>query len=141
MDALKEAVGLTDAQAQQLRDLRKQQFQAAKPTFEQLRDKRQALAEAMKAEDPNPAQVGQLMVDMKKLGQTMRATQTENRAKAQEILTPEQKGKLQELQQAGRKGMAARQAMAAGLLAPPERGEWGAGMPGAVMQRGKMRMK
>lgn len=126
MEALKASIGLTDAQAQQLRELRKQQVEAVRPGLQQIREKRQALAEAMRGDNPDPVQVGRLMVEEKKLRQTIREGQTGYREKAQAVLTPEQKTKLQELQQAGRRAGAVRQARAAGLLELPERAERGA---------------
>lgn len=119
MNALKDALGLTDTQVQQLRDLQRQRAEAARPTMEQLRANRKALAEAMQAQSPDEARVGQLMVDGKKMRESMRAAGEEYRVKAQALLTPEQKAKLAELQQAGRKAGAARQAMGLGLLEPP----------------------
>lgn len=133
MAALKDVLGLSDAQVRQLRDLRRQQAEAARPTMEQLRANRKALAEAMQADSPDAARVGQLMVDGKKLRESARAAGDEFRAKAQALLTPEQKTKLAELQQAGRKAGAARQAMGLGLLAPPH----GAGAQ-APMLRGRV---
>src|SRR5262245_60961559 len=94
-DALKEALGLSDAQVQQLRDLRKQQFEAARPSFEQAREKRQQLAEAMRAENPDPTKVGQLMVELKRLRQSGGGLRDDLQAKARAILTPEQQTKLQ----------------------------------------------
>jgi len=119
-DALKETLGLSDTQVQQLRDLRKQQFEAARPSLEQAREKRQALAEAMRSENPDPAKVGQLMVEMKQLRQSMGGRRGELQSKAQAILTPEQQTKLQSLREAQRMMPAMRQAMALGLIAPPE---------------------
>jgi Spy/CpxP family protein refolding chaperone len=119
MDALKDTLGLTDTQVQQLRDLRRQRAEAARPTLEQLRANRKALAEAMQAQSPDTARVGQLMVDRKKLRESLRAAGEDYRGKAQALLTPEQKAKLAGLQQAGRRAGAARQAMGLGLLEPP----------------------
>ena len=134
VETLKESIGLTDAQVQQLRELRKQQADAVRPVLQQIREKRQALAEAMKAENPDPGQVGQLMVDAKKLEQSIRQGHAAYREKAQSVLTPEQKTKLEGLKQAGRKAGAAREAMAAGLLEPPARAERGAARGRAPMR-------
>lgn len=118
-EAVKESLGLTDTQVQQLRELRRQRAEAARPAMEQLRQNREAIAEAMKADNPDAARVGQLMVDGKRLRESMRGSGEEYRAKAQALLTPEQKTKLEELQKAGRRGGAARQAMGLGLIEPP----------------------
>ncbi len=126
-DALKDALGLSDAQVQQLRDLRKQEFEAARPAMQQARDKRQALAEAMKSDNPDPAKIGQMMLEMKQLRQSMGSQRSDLQAKARAILTPDQQTKLQSLQDVQARVPALRQAMALGLIAPPA----GAGPGGA----------
>ncbi len=117
MAALRESLGLSDAQMQQLRDLRREQFQAARPALTQMREKQRALGELMRTENPDPGQVGQLMVESKKLRESMKTAGEGYRAKAQAVLTAEQKTKLSEIETA--RGPAERQARAVGLLAPP----------------------
>jgi Spy/CpxP family protein refolding chaperone len=134
-DALKSALGLTDTQVQQLRDLRKQQADAAKPTLDAIRAKRQSLAEAMKSATPDSAQVGQLMVDIRKLGDSLKGTRDEREAKALAILTPDQKTKLTALREAQKLMPAVAQATALGLLEPPQ-GVAAERMRGAMAQRG-----
>jgi len=133
-DALKTALGLSDAQVQQLRDLRTQQADAAKPVMEQIRAKRQALAEAMKATSPDSVLIGQLMVDIRKLTDSMKAARSEREAKALAILTPDQKTKLAALQEAQKLMPAVGQATALGLLAPPPDAGPRA-MPGGMARR------
>ncbi len=118
--ALKAALGLSDAQVQQLRDLRKQQAEEAKPTMDQIRAKREALAEAMKSATPDSALVGQLTVDIRKLGESLRNGRGERSSKALAILTPDQKAKLTALDEARKLMPAAGQAAALGLLEPPQ---------------------
>lgn len=137
-DALKSALGLTDTQVQQLRDLRKQQAEAAKPTMDDIRAKRQALAEAMKSATPDSALVGQLMVDIRKLGDSLKGARDEREAKALAILTPDQKTKLAVLQEAQKLMPAVAQATALGLLEPPQ-GAVAKRMNGAMAQRGAAR--
>jgi Spy/CpxP family protein refolding chaperone len=94
---------------------------------EQMRGKSQALRDAMTAPNPDPAQVGQMMVELKGLREQMRAARSGLNEKALAVLTPDQKTKLTTLSEANKAAPAARQAMALGLLAPPE-GSAGAGM-------------
>lgn len=133
-DALKQYLGLTDAQVQQLRDLRKQQAESQRPAMEQIRDKQQQLREAVRATNPDAALIGQLTVDIKKLTESMMANRTDLQAKAQALLTPDQKTKMAALEQAQKLMPAAGQATALGLLAPPAgaAGKMGMG-PGAGM--------
>lgn len=137
-DALKTALGLTDTQVQQLRDLRTQQAEAAKPTLDQIRTKRQALAEAMKSASPDSALVGQLMVDIRKLGDSLKAARDTREASALALLTPDQKTKLTALQEAQKLMPAVAQATALGLLAPPQ-GPSADRMNGAMAGRGAAR--
>ena len=136
-DALKAALGLADTQVQQLRDLRKQQAEAAKPTMVEIRTKRLALAEAMKSTTPDSTLVGQLMVDIRKLGDSLKSGRDEREAKALALLTPEQKTKLTALQEAQKLMPAVAQATALGLLEPPQ-GAAGR-MQGAMARRGAPR--
>lgn len=137
-DALKTALGLTDTQVQQLRDLRKQQADAAKPTMDQIRAKRQSLAEAMKSTTPDSALVGQLMVDIRKLGDSLKGLRDERETKALALLTPDQKTKLTALQQAQKLMPAVAQATALGLLEPSQ-GRGAERMRGAMARRGQGR--
>lgn len=135
--AVREALDLTDSQVQQLRDLRKSQMEALKPTFEQMRTKQEALKKEMDTDNPNPATVGQLTVELKALRKSIADGQAERVSKAQAILTPEQQDKLKGLKDARGRMPAVQQAMVLGLLAPPE----GAGAQmmrgGAGMMRGQ----
>ncbi|MGC4053022.1 MAG: periplasmic heavy metal sensor [Paludibaculum sp.] len=133
-DALKQYLGLTDAQVQQLRDLRKQQAESQRPAMEQIRDKRQQLRDAVRAASPDSALIGQLTVDIKKLTESMQANRTDLQAKAQALLTPDQKTKIAALQEAQKLMPAAGQATALGLLAPPA-GQVGMGAGAGMMAR------
>jgi Spy/CpxP family protein refolding chaperone len=137
-DALKTALGLTDAQVQQLRDLRKLQADAAKPIMDEIRGKRQAVADAMKSATPDSTLIGQLMVDIRKLNDSLKGLRADREAKALAILTPDQKTKLTALQDAQKLMPAVAQATALGLLAPPQ-GAAGRRMPGPMGQRGAAR--
>lgn len=119
-DALKQTLGLSDAQVEQLRGLRREQAQAARPQLEQMKEKQRALAEAMKADNPDPAVVGRLMVELKQARTAARPERAALREKALAVLTPDQKAKLAELEKALTLMPAARQAAALGLIAMPE---------------------
>ncbi len=139
-DALKQYLGLTDAQVQQLKDLRKQQAESQWPTMQQIRDKREQLREAVRAASPDSALIGQLTVDIKNLTETLRTNRTGLEAKAQALLTPDQKTKIAALAEAQKLMSAARQATALGLLAPAAGMEEGSGMM-ARPRAGRMMMR
>lgn len=124
--ALKDFLGLSDAQIQQLKDLRTQEMQSLKPTMQEIATKRKALADLMKTANPDPAQVGQLTVDIKNLHASMQSARTDLAAKSLAVLTPDQQAKLKTLQNAQKLMPAVMQATALGLLTPPE----GADCPG-----------
>lgn len=127
-DALKQYLSLTDAQVTQLKDLRRQEAESLRPTMEQIRSKRQQLGEAVRAQSPDSALIGQLTVDIKNLTASLKSARTDLSAKAQAVLTPDQKTKLAALDEARKLMPAAGQATALGLLAPLENA---AGMAGA----------
>ncbi|MGC8759635.1 MAG: Spy/CpxP family protein refolding chaperone [Bryobacteraceae bacterium] len=134
--ALKEYLGLTDQQVQQLLDLRRQAAEDNRGVVEQIRAKRQELATLMQTANPDPAKAGQLLVDIRKLEDQRRARLDEFRTKALGLLTAEQKQKLAELEKALTLGPAARQAVGLGLIAPPRQG---AGMMGGAGPLAPMR--
>lgn len=118
--ALKEALGLTDQQVQQLTDLRMQVAEENRSIAEQIRAKRQEITELMKSANPDPLKVGQLHVDIKKLHDQRLAKLEAMRTQALALLTAEQKQKLAELEKSVTLARAARQAVALGLIAPPQ---------------------
>lgn len=130
--ALKEALGLTDQQMQQLLDLRKQAAEDNRAVVEQIRAKRQELATLMQAANPDAAKAGQLLVDIKKLEDQRRAKLEEFRTKALALLTAEQKQKLADLEKALTLGPAARQAVGLGLIVPPQGAPGMFGAPGRL---------
>lgn len=118
MGALKEYLGLTDAQVQQIRDVTRQQMESVKPLADQMREKSSALREEMKKETPDQAKVGQLSVDLKNLREQMKSKRTARGDSVSGLLTPEQRTKLKTLEEAAKLGPAVRQAGALGLIDP-----------------------
>lgn len=117
--ALKEALNLSDAQVQQIRDMTRQQMEGLKPLGDEMRDKSQALREEMKKDSPDQAKVGQLTVDLKTLRDQLKSKRTTRADGISALLTPEQRTKLKSLEEAARLAPAARQAAALGLIEPP----------------------
>lgn len=118
--ALKDALGLTDAQVQQLIEMRQKAAEDNKAVAEQIRAKRLELAELMKAANPDPAKIGQLQLEIRKLHEQRLARLEQLRTQAMTVLTAEQKAKLAELEKALALAQAARQAVGLGLIAPPQ---------------------
>jgi Spy/CpxP family protein refolding chaperone len=126
LNAVKTALELTDQQVQQLVQLRQEEQKAVQPLRQQAQEKRKALQEARQATNPNPATVGQLVLDLQKIMDQIRTINETYHTKALDLLNPTQKDKLQTLQQATQRMMRARQvemgARALNLLLPPAPG-------------------
>lgn len=132
--ALKDALGLTDTQVQQLIELRKKTAEENRALAGQVRTKRQELAGLLKAANPDPAKIGQLHLEIRDLHQQRLTRLEQLRTQATSMLTAEQKTKLAELEKAMASARAARQAVGLGLIVPPQPAPGagaGAGMRGA----------
>ena len=87
-----EKLGLTDAQKQQVKDIRQADRQANKALFEQFRAKRQELRTLRQNNDPNAENV---KAELKSLHQQLRAAQKATRDKIYStVLTPEQRAQV-----------------------------------------------
>lgn len=119
-DALKDVLGLSDAQVQQLVEMRQKAAEDNRAVAEQIRAKRLELAELLKATNPDPLKIGQLHIEIQKL-QQQRLTRLEQlRTQTMTVLTAAQKQKLADLEKALALARAARQAVGLGLIAPPQ---------------------
>jgi Spy/CpxP family protein refolding chaperone len=119
VDAVKEALGLTDAQITQLKELRKAQATAARKAHLQLMEKQEALREALEVENPDALKVGTLMVESKKMRQANANAPKELHTKALAVLSAEQNTKLATLVKAEGTTPALREACALGLADRP----------------------
>jgi len=117
LDAVKNFLALTDAQVNQLVQLRQQERTTLRPILQQLRIARQSLRKAMQAGDS--ATVTSTMATIKDLQSQIANTNSNFRTQAVAILTDAQKAKLQVLQDALNALPAARQAIGLNLLTPP----------------------
>ena len=87
-----EKLGLTDAQKQQIKDIRQADRQANKALFEQFRAKRQELRTLRQNNDPN---VESVKAEVKSLHQQLRAAKKATRDKIYStVLTPEQRAQI-----------------------------------------------
>ena len=125
MDAVKAAIGLSDSQVTQLLQLRRDQREALRPTFQEMREKRKALRDSLEAGGADPTALGNLLVGIQELQKKAKATNDSFRAQALALLDDAQKAKLQALQQtveeAAKLRPAVGQATALNLLQAPER--------------------
>ncbi len=136
-EALKSYLGLTDAQVEQMRTLRRQRAETVQPESAAMRAKAQELRQLMQSAAPDPAKVGALTVELKQLREKARAGRSGLAVQTRAVLTADQQAKLKDLQAAAKLAPAAMQAMALGLVDPPELGTIGAGAaPMAERMRG-----
>jgi hypothetical protein len=122
--AVKNYLGLSDQQVQQLVELRREEQQLLQPIREQMREKAQALSAARQAANPDPTTVGQLTLDLQNLRKQVAAIDEAYHAKALALLESAQKEKLDELAAAARRAERGRPivqgATLLNLLAAPE---------------------
>jgi Spy/CpxP family protein refolding chaperone len=129
---LKAYLGLSDQQVTELRQLRKSEFQAVRPMFQDMRTKAMALRNLLKTSNPDPAAVGQATLALKTEREQIAAATANYRNQAVQKLTPDQQAKLQALAQARKLAPDFRQASALGLL-PGGRGAGFGFMRGHMM--------
>ena len=129
-DALKAAIELTDQQVEQLLAIKTASREAMQPFREQMVQNREALAQELEQENPNPATVGQLQVDITKLRKEAEAKQAEFHEQARNVLTPTQEPLLAKLVETKSPRQAVRQAMVVYLLDSPMGRRGGPGMLG-----------
>jgi len=87
-----EKLGLTDAQKQQVKEIRQADRQANKALFEQFRTKRQELRTLRQNNDPN---VESVKAELKSIHQQLRAAHKATRDKIYDtVLTPEQRAQV-----------------------------------------------
>jgi Spy/CpxP family protein refolding chaperone len=138
--ALKDYLGLSDAQLEQMRTLRRDQAQEVRPEMQAVRAKAQELRTEMQAPSPNAAKVGQLTVELKQLREKAMAERSGFSDKARAVLNADQQAKLKALEDAAKLAPAARQAAAMGLIAPPRAAGMEAGQAApAPMMRDRRR--
>jgi Spy/CpxP family protein refolding chaperone len=130
--ALQSFLGLTDQQMTQLRQLQQQRLQAERPTMQQINAKQQELNQLLATSGADPAAVGRLVIEIANLRQSLPQAGQGLQEQAIAVLTPDQKAKLAQLQDAQKLVPAINQAAALGLIerpAPPPG-------PGAMGPRG-----
>jgi len=116
LGAVKTFLSLSDTQVQQLVQLRREERDSLQPVRQQMKDKAQALQQARQSASPDPAMVGQLVLDMQKLREQARTMNGDYRNRALGVLDATQKEKIENLQKAAKR-MARTRRVAAGASA------------------------
>lgn len=122
-DEVKQQLGLSDAQLQQLRDIMAQRDRATQATYEQLRAKQTELDNLLNAGSTDAARIGQLMIDINTIRRRLPTQPSDQyRQQALAVLTAEQRTKLAVLDQALKLSQPAYQAVTLNLIDPPAPG-------------------
>jgi hypothetical protein len=119
---------LTDAQVQSLQAIQQQQRQANTAAHQEMQTKQRALREAIAAGSTDAAAVGKLLLDIEATRKRIENSRGGYVDQAKNVLTAEQRTKLQALEAAQQLFDEAHQAVALNLLAAP--------MPGGGMGMG-----
>lgn len=118
LDALQTYLGLTTDQLTAFQSIRETTRTAVEPILEQIRTKVMALRDAVKNNDTTTA--GQLQVEIQGLRDQIAQIQDNAHAQTLAVLSAGQKDKLTVLEDAAQLQNEVRQAIAAGLIEPPE---------------------
>lgn len=119
-DQIKAYLGLSDQQLQDLANVQTALRETAAPLVQQIREKVKALSEALHQDPVDSALVSQLKADLAALRDQESALRAQYRVHAQNVLSAEQKSKLEALQQVLQLMTAAREATGLNLLDAPE---------------------
>jgi len=120
VDQVKAYLNLQDSQIQSLVQLQQQNMQAAQSLLGELAAKQQTLRDQLDRGSTDAAALGKLLLETETLRKRLSEIHTSYRTQALSLLTAEQRTKLATLEQALKLEAAVRQAMALGLLSPPE---------------------
>ncbi|MBI4464704.1 MAG: Spy/CpxP family protein refolding chaperone, partial [Acidobacteria bacterium] len=128
IEALKAILDLTDQQLQQLTDLRQAHLERVRELRTQIPDLGQQMRELLQSPNPDPTQLGTLMLQGRNLRQQIQDATTAYRDSALGVLTETQKQKVAQIQEALRLAPQAGPLAAFGLIErPPFGGQRGGG--------------
>ncbi|MBI1955034.1 MAG: Spy/CpxP family protein refolding chaperone, partial [Acidobacteria bacterium] len=134
-DAVKKILDLTDQQVQQLKDLRQSNGEKVRGLMTQMRDLEKQRRDLLQSSNPDPAQVGALVLQLRSLQQQVQAAQKSYHDAALGVLTETQKQKVTQIQEALKLVRQAGPLAAFGLLEGPGPGAGGPGPGGMMMRR------
>ncbi|GJM08542.1 MAG: hypothetical protein DHS20C11_08180 [Lysobacteraceae bacterium] len=99
---LKITLGLTDKQVEDTAALMQERQAAIAPLAEELKAAKQELNEATNSDDPDPLQIGTLVLDVQSLQQDIAGTKADYDAQFEALLTDEQLTRLGNIISVGR---------------------------------------
>ncbi len=129
---LKQALGLSDAQVNQLREIQRQQ--PNRDLFAQIAERQRTLDKLLSEGSRDALTLGNVLVDMQNLRAQVKQNNERMRQQALAVLTPDQMKNLAKLEEAVKLRPAIEQAYIYGLLEPPAASATGAGPGGPRMR-------
>jgi Spy/CpxP family protein refolding chaperone len=97
IDRIQQALNLTADQVNSLKALTESQRQALQPLVKEAREKAQALRDLQQQPNPNPTDIGNAMLAMRATRERMKAAQQNFRQSLNNLLTTEQREKLDQM--------------------------------------------
>ncbi len=117
---LRAYLDLTDAQLEQMRQIRTQAAEENRATATQLREQQKVLRDLLASPNPDPAAVGKQQLQVKTLREQLQNARESVRQSVLNVLTPDQKTKLAALEEAAKLRPAIAEAMRLGLIEGPQ---------------------
>lgn len=118
-DALRQALGLTDAQVQQLQQMQKEHAASNQAVFQQMAAKQKQLSEALNSGSSDAFTIGQLELDMANLRKQTNSN-SNNHDRVMALLDDSQRVKLATLEKVMQLQRAVNEAVSAGFLSYPQ---------------------
>jgi hypothetical protein len=115
---LNAVLNLSDSQVQSLVQLQQQKPQTLQPLVQQMQQDQQKLQKLL-GTNPDPAAVGNLVIEINTISRQVQQVMSNFQQQALNILLPAQRTQVQSLGDVLRLQPAAQQAVALGLLIPP----------------------
>ena len=119
LEAVQRILELTDLQAQELASLRQSHFEQVHALWTQIRELEQQKAALLSSDNPEPGQVGAIVIQQFGLKQQVQATNQSYHEAALAVLTLEQQEKVAQIQQAVLLAPQGGPLAAFGLIHPP----------------------
>ena len=119
LEAVQRILELTDLQAQQLADLRQSHLEQVHALWTQIRELEQQKAALLSSDNPDPAQVGVIVIQQFGLKQEVQAANQSYHEAALVLLTSTQQEEVAQIQQAVLLAQQAGPLAAFGLIHPP----------------------
>lgn len=118
-DDVKATLGLSDEQLSKLKQMQQDKMTATQNFYTKMADKQKELNALLESNSGDATKVGQLMLDLQQLRKQQPPGMGDIHEHAVEVLTADQKRKLERLEEAQKMRASVDQALQLGLLSPP----------------------